>query len=179
MIVVIICLHLFAVSFLVAGDQTAADTSTTVPAILPGAIELGLAGSLTAVDAVASASLTLRSGSFLRSPSGLVGYELDLFYAHVNLYDQLGLEGRLTWNLPLHGATTLPYVVIGGGLRQEWIGSFSQIRFPAGGGLGFRAMMGRDVAFRCEYIMQRILGDPIQDYNEHRIELGISLLLEN
>jgi hypothetical protein len=162
---------------LVHAQEEHADSPGTI--LYPGAVELGIGGSLLVVNGIANASLLMRAGSFESAPGGLAGYEFDLAYAHVSVLDRIDLEGRFCWSFELHGSTTLPFIGIGGGIRQEWMGTFSQTRYPIGGGVGIRTVFGTDIAIRSEYIYRYVAGDPVANYSEHKLEFGLSLLLNN
>jgi hypothetical protein len=162
---------------LVHAQSGNADSLATV--LFPGAIEIGIGGSLVVVSGITNASIVLRGGSFVAVPAGLAGYELDLAYAHVSILDRVDIESRFCWSFALHGSSVLPFVGIGGGLRQEWMGTFSQTRYPMGGGIGIRALPGADVVIRAEYIYRYVAGDPVANYSEHTLEFGLSLLLCN
>jgi hypothetical protein len=162
---------------LVHAQAANADSYSTV--LYPGAIEAGIGGSLVVVSGITNASIGLRGGSFVAVPAGLAGYELDLAYTHISLLDRVDIEGRFCWSLALHGSSTLPFLGIGGGMRQEWMGTFSQTRYPIGGGVGMRTLFGTDVAIRSEYIYRYVAGDPVANYSEHKLEFGLSLLLNN
>ena len=48
-----------------------------------------------------------------------------------------------------------------------------------GGGVGIRALIGSDVVIRSEYIYRYVAGDPVENFSEHSLEFGLSLLLCN
>ena len=62
----------------------------------------------------------------------------------------------LTWQNRLGKSAVYPYLAIGGGLRQEWLGSFKQIRYPLGINLGLRTLINQHAAIRLEYKLRRI-----------------------
>ena len=77
------------------------------------------------------------------------------------------------------GGTMYTFANVAGALRQEWIGSFRQTRWPVGFDLGVRFLTGRHSLFRVEYRYRRVLSDPVANYTEHGFMSGISLLLRN
>ncbi len=144
-----------------------------------GAVEVGLAGSLTSVEGSTRASLVARAGTFMGALSGLAGCELELGYYHDRVLDGLNVEGAFSWQYPVGGGAVFPFASIGGGVREETLGSFSQARYPLGFALGLRALSGTRAAVRVEYRYRRVLNDPVADYTEHQALTGISLVLRN
>ncbi len=71
------------------------------------------------------------------------------------------------------------YAAAGGGVRQEWLGSFREARYPVGASLGLRALLDARAAARIEYRYRRVLDDPVADYSEHVALVGLSLLFRN
>jgi hypothetical protein len=156
------------------------DSLKMPPVIIhPGSIEIGIGGSLVAVEGIVSASLTVRGGSFFSTSAGNGSLELALTYTHLAIHDLLDIQPQLTWSIPIPAGSVIPFLCIGGGVRQEWIGSFTQLRYPVGAGGGIRAMMGREVGVRAEYLWRYLLNDPIAGYSEHSIQLGLSWFLCN
>jgi hypothetical protein len=157
----------------------AENADSSMALLFPGAIEIGIGGSLVVISGITNASMMLRGGSFVAVPAGLAGVELGLAYGHVSFLDRVDIESRFCWLFPLQGSSTLPFIGIGGGLRKEWMGTFSQTRYPMGGGVGIRALLGADVVIRSEYVYRYVAGDPVANYSEHKLEFGLSLLLNN
>ena len=149
------------------------------PRLRPGAIEIGLAGSLVSVAGSAHASLTLRAGGFRGVGLGLAGFEVELGYNHVRALDTADLGGDVSWQRAVGTMSIYPFVALGGGLRQETLGSFSQALYPVGFALGLRALTGPGAAVRVEYRYRRILNDPVADFSEHQVLVGVSILLRN
>ena len=153
--------------------------SVRAPAIRSGAVELGIAGSLTAVEGLARVSLMLRAGTF-RSIGGLLsGAEVEAGYSYTNALGAVDLQGSISLTGAAGGGIVWPYVAIAGGIRQEWLGSFSQVRYPIGCDIGMRLLLSDGAAVRTGYRFRRVLNDPVSTYSEHQILLGISLLVEN
>lgn len=157
--------------------------ATEVPRLHPGAIEVGFAGSLISVEGATRTSLALRAGRFVGGPlgvgGGLAGFEVELGYNHQRSLDSVDLEGNVSWQRGVGAGRLYPFAAIGGGLRQEHLGSFSQARVPLGFALGLRALFGARAAVRFEYRYRRVLSDPVADFTEHRLLTGVSLLLRN
>lgn len=171
-----------AVAFLASLPLPAAANGASTPSDLQlhdllsaGAIELGVTGAATRVEGLTSGSAALNCGSFLQAKSGLAGIEGELEYTHVGGLDALGLEAHVSWQRAMSNGTAYPYVALAWGLRQEWLGSFRVVRYPVGGTLGVRTMLGRRAATRVEYRFRRVMGDPVANYNEHALRLGLSV----
>ena len=174
------CLHrprslITALWVFVAAPATAAEA----PRLQPGAIEIGLGGSLTSVEGNTRSSIGILGSTFLGLGPGLVGVGADLTYTHVSSLDVLDLEGHVGWQWPVSSTSLYPILGVGGGIRQEWVGSFRTTRYPVGIDLGLRALVSSGAAVRVEYRLRRVLGDPVSDFTEHRALFGVSLLLEN
>lgn len=147
------------------------------PRLRPGAIEIGFAGSLVSVAGSARTTLALRGGGFRTAGPGLGGFEVELGYNHVRSLDTAELQGNVSWQ---HAAGSVhPFVALGGGVRQETLGSFSQARYPVGFAFGLRSLFGTGAAFRIEYRYRRLLNDPVADFTEHHTWVGFSILLRN
>ena len=76
-------------------------------------------------------------------------------------------------------STAYVYIGVAGGLSQEWIGSFSQVRYPIGFDAGIKALVSRRAAITVSYKFRRLLNDPVADYSEHRFVAGISIMFRN
>ena len=150
-----------------------------VPTLHAGAIELGIVGALVSVEGSTSAAVALRANRFIAAPSGLAGIEAEVGYNHLQGLDMVELEGNVSWQHAMGAGSTYPYASVGGGLREETIGSFSTARYPVGFSLGVRTLFGARAALRIEYRFRRVLNDPVADFNEHQARTGISLLLNN
>ncbi len=150
-----------------------------VARLRPGAIEVGLAGSVASVAGSTRASVALRLGSFRAAGSGLAGFEAELGYTHVQALDTVDLGGNVSWQHAAGASSLHPFFALGGGLRQETLGSFSQARYPVGFALGLRALVGPRAALRVEYRYRRILNDPVANFTEHDALVGLSILLRN
>jgi hypothetical protein len=147
--------------------------------INPGAIELGLAGSMAIVEGSSRTTFAIRAGFFKSAPRGLFGFEMNLSYSHVNALDGLDIEGALSWQTKLGKSAVHPFLALGGGLRQEKLGAFHQLRYPVGLNLGVRALIAPQAAIRGEYKFRRILHDPVANFSAHQVLVGLSLLFNN
>lgn len=65
------------------------------------------------------------------------------------------------------------------GTREEWIGSFREVRIPVGLTFGLRTLAGERAAARVEYRLRRVLHDPVADLTEQQVWVGLSLLFHN
>jgi hypothetical protein len=144
-----------------------------------GAIEAGLAGSMTIVEGNSRITLAARTGVFKSAGRGLWGFETELAYSRVNALNWLDWEGLLSWQFALKKSAIYPFVALGGGLRQEHLGSFSQVRYPLGLNLGTRTLLAPQAAIRIEYKFRRILHDPVANFSEHHVVVGLSIFFKN
>ncbi len=158
----------------------AAESPTTTPALIrPGTIEVGFAGSLTAIEGAPHTVALVRVGRFASLGHGLLEVEGELGYTHVSGLDLMNIEAGLSYQRRLAREAIYPYVAFGGGPRQEWIGSFRDVRYTVRAGLGVRLLAGERAATRIEYRVRRVLHDPVADFTEHQVLIGLSLLLHN
>ncbi len=162
-----------------AGGTTHAWETGTAPRLHPGAIELGLAGSLSAIEGSASATLRARVGSFFSAGPLLAEIEPELGYRHVHDLDEMDLEIHLGVERRLGRSVLYASAALGGGVRQEWLGSFREARVPLGAGVGLRALVDPRAAARLEYRFRRVLHDPVADFSEHEVLVGLSILFRN
>ena len=153
--------------------------SAAVATLKSGAIEIGLAGSMTIVEGSTRTTLAARTGVFKSAGRGLWGFETELAYSHVNALNWLDWEGLLSWQFALKKSSIYPFVALGGGLRQEHLGSFSQVRYPLGLNLGMRSLLAPQAAIRVEYKFRHILKDPVANCSEHQIVVGLSIFFKN
>ena len=149
------------------------------PEIVHGAVELGIGASFTSVSGSSRGTVALRFGTFAAGAKGLGNAEMEVAYSRSPGVDVLDLGIALGGLSRPGGGTMYPYANVAGALRQEWIGSFKQARWPVGFDLGIRFLTGRRALFRVEYRYRRVLKDPVADFTEHSFMSGISLLLRN
>ncbi len=164
-----------AAGLVLAGPARGASQGT----LHAGAVELGAAGAATRVEGLTTGGAALRCGSFLDCGRALAGIEGEIAYTHVSGLDRLGVEANVSWQPPMSGGAAYPYVALASGLRQEWLGSFREVRYPLGVTLGWRSMLGARAATRIEYRFRRVLGDPVADYSEQELRFGVSVLFRN
>ena len=147
--------------------------------IKSGAIEIGLAGSMSIVEGSTRTMLAARTGVFKRAARGLCGIETEVAYSHVNALDRLDWEAALSWQRAIKKSSVYPFIALGGGWRQEHLGSFRQARYPLGFNLGLRALLAPQAAMRMEYKFRRILRDPVANFSEQHLIVGVSILFRN
>ncbi len=149
------------------------------PRIHPGAIELGLAGATSSAGHGVDAAVAIRGGTFLPGEPGRIGLEIEGRWERVRELDRLDVMGALSWGRPAGNSAAHPYLAAAAGIRQEWLGSFRQGRFPIGGAVGVRVLFSDRVALRTEYRTRRVLGDPVGGFTEHGLDVGLSLFFRN
>jgi hypothetical protein len=172
-------LSIMAVGLVLAGLAAPALAQDEAPRLHSGAVELGLNGSLVSVEGSSTARFGALAGTFFNLFTGLGGIELETAYSHISSLDVFDLGAYLDWQFPVGKTALYPFVAIGGGLRYEAIGSFEATRYPVGLLLGFKLLASRTVALRVDYRFNRILADPVADFDEHELRFGVSLFLNN
>ena len=100
-------------------------------------------------------------------------------YSRVSDLDRMDLEALLAVYKQLPGSSAYAYLGVGGGLSQEWVGSFSQARYPLGLDAGIKAFVSRRAALTVTYKFRRLLDDPVADFSEHRFVAGFSIMFNN
>ncbi|MCK4774933.1 MAG: hypothetical protein KAT30_09100 [Candidatus Krumholzibacteria bacterium] len=158
---------------------TAHAQSGQAPTIEAGAIEVGVDAAMTTTEGISNGSVILRGGFFCRALRGLGGVELAGAYRHVSSLDATDLEALVSWQKRFRHTGNYPFVSMGGGLRREDIGSFSQTLYPLGFSVGIRSLLGQRGGFRVEYRFRRIFNDPSADYSEHHVTVGLSVYFRN
>lgn len=144
-----------------------------------GCVELGVAGALTHVEGSTQAQILLRFGPFVAAGPGLVGLQGEFGYTHERDLDRFEVQGIVSWQRSAWRPELWPYLAVAGGVQVEWLGSFRTTRFPVGADAGVRTLLGNRAGLRLEYRYRRLLDDPVADYDEHRLVLGVSLFLHN
>jgi hypothetical protein len=147
------------------------------PMLRSRAFEAGIAASTSTVEGNTQALFAVRVGTFLGAAKGLASLQIETTYAHEQSLDELGLEAAVGWSPD--GGQILPFASAAAGVRQEWIGSFREARWPVGFDLGVRLLLSTRAGLRCEYRFRRMLDDPVADFNEHRFLVGISVFWNN
>lgn len=161
---------------LAVGSSAFADET---PTIRSGALELGLGGAVIAVEGTTRAAIEARAGTFVGAPRGLVGFEVDAGWTHVRADDVVDALGAITWGAAFRRSAAHPFVGVVGGVRQEWLGSFRETRFPVGVAAGVRVLASERAALRVEWRVLKVLDDPVEDPIEHRVLAGLSIFLGN
>ena len=174
-----LCALLWIVGFGLLAASTPDGEAADSPQLSPGAIELGISGALDVVEGNTRAGVSVLGSTFRPLAGGLVGFGIDVGYSHVSSRELLDLEGHITWQHVVSGSSLYPFAGFGGGLRQEWLGSFRTTRYPVGIDLGLRALVSEGAAIRFEYRLRQVLNDPVSDFTEHRLLVGVSLLFRN
>lgn len=154
------------------------DSARSVSEIRPGDLELGCSASLIQVEQSLRVTASLQAGIFGRWFEGLLGGEIAARYRHVAALDELDLLVGATWQPQLPAIPLYPYAGVLAGLRQEWVGSYRAARFPAGIQSGVRIVVQDGVLIRCGIQALRILNDPVQDFTEWELVVGVAMLLD-
>jgi hypothetical protein len=149
------------------------------PSLNTGAIEVGVDAAMTTTEGITNGLVILRGGFFYDALGGLGGVELAGGYQHVSSLDATDLEALLSWQKKFRQTGNYPFISVGGGLRHEDIGSFSQTLYPLGFSIGIRSLLGQRGGFRVEYRFRRIFNDPSADYSEHHLSVGVSVYFRN
>ncbi|RMF59376.1 MAG: hypothetical protein D6748_06520 [Calditrichaeota bacterium] len=139
-------------------------------------LEGGISGSLLIIEGITEVSASL-TGGYLQKISNqhYLGMESALQYQHVRDENRLNLLMYGSWqNISIDQRLT-PFLMVGGGLRRIWVGSFGYTVFPVGLQIGFRYFFFPTSALRMAYSFQRITNDPIANFSEHRIVIGVSI----
>jgi len=144
-----------------------------------GAIELGLAGGFQSVEGSRTLSTAFALSRYVGGGEQRLFVKAITEYTHVGELDagEFAMAGGLllrTFDSPAH-----PYAGVRFGVQQEWLGSFSQVRYPVGIEVGVKVLTSRGAALTMAYEYRRMLSDPIASYNEHRFVLGVSVLFRN
>ena len=164
-----------AILFVLASRAFAAEA----PSIRPGALELGLGASVIAAEGTSRAAVEARAGTFVGAPRGLVGFEVDGGWTHVRADDVVDALAAITWGGAFRRSAAHPFVGVVGGVRQEWLGSFRETRYPVGAALGLSVLASERAALRVEWRVLKVLDDPVEDPVEHRVLASISVFFRN
>jgi hypothetical protein len=145
--------------------------------IREGTVELGVSGMLTSVESTLQAKLGLRGGTFFEAPLGLWGAEAEFSYATVRSLHQFDVEANVSWTLPVDAKGIFPYLALAGGVRIEHVGSFRQTLVPLGISAGLRVLVSDYAGVRLDAKVRRVTNDPVQNFTEVNLALGLSLFL--
>jgi hypothetical protein len=144
-----------------------------------GAVEAAANGSFTRVEGTSSASMGLAGGYIARVGAVAVRLRGGFDYARVAELDRVDFYGAAHVLRRIASSSAYPYVGVAGGMRQEWVGSFSQSRYPLGVDAGLTALVSASAAVGIGYEFRRVFDDPVSNYNEHRVVFGLSILFRN
>jgi len=147
--------------------------------IQSGAVELGLSGSFTSVEGTTTSRFGIGLGQY-RAPGGvLIRYGGTVAHERVSDLDAVDIEATLSAYARLGEANAWGFLGLAAGLRQEWIGSFSDDLYPVGFDTGLKLLASSSAAGTVSYQYRRVLGDPVSDFNEHRFVIGLSVFFSN
>jgi hypothetical protein len=144
-----------------------------------GAWELGFNGALVSREGAVTTTVALFTNRFWRPGGVPLSAGASLAYTRVSDLDRVDLEGLVAVYQRLSESTAYGYAGLAGGLSQEWVGSFSQARYPLGVDAGIKAFVSRRAAVTVTYQFRRLLNDPVADFSEHRFVAGLSILFHN
>lgn len=160
------------------GESNSAPHSAA-PDLQSGAIELGLAGGLTNVEKTTVGSVALRLGAFRSLGPGLLGGEAEIGHEHVRNLDRLEGLVAASWSFQAGQSAAFPFLGAVGGFREEWIGSFRVARGVWGGCAGIRTLLHERAGLRFEARLLRLLNDPVENFTESELSVGLSLFFRN
>jgi len=141
--------------------------------IRPKQIELAATASLRHTSGVTDAQINLLTGWHWRLPHSVeirFGFQRQ---REANLFDY-SLHYLWQWKPQQRN---VPFVQIGIGGESAIVGSFSEGKFVAAGGIGIRNFLAPRIALRCEYLFRRLSGENF-DYSEHGLLVGIAVFLK-
>ena len=147
--------------------------------IKPGAWELGFNGAFLSREGSVTSTIEVFTNRFWMPGGVPVSAGASIGYARVSDLDRADIEASAAAYKRLTKSTAYVYIGVAGGLSQEWIGSFSQVRYPIGFDAGIKALVSRRAAITVSYKFRRLLNDPVADYSEHRFVAGISIMFRN
>jgi len=171
--------HFSCVGLAVSIIACAVGVHAQPPSLQSGAVESGFSGALTVVEGTKRGSAGVDGSFFFHAPGGLASATTEVAYAHDGDLDLLDLSALAGWTRAVSSTSLYPFVALAAGVRQEWVGSFSDTRYPVGFDLGVRALVSQHADVRIAYRLRRVLGDPVEDFTEHELRLGIGLLFRN
>ena len=149
------------------------------PTITHRAKEFSTAGALTSVEGTTDLALSLGGEYYVRMGKLTTGFGAGATYRRVSSLDVFDVEALARIYFCLGARANYLSVGIGGGPRQEWLGSFSQVRYPFGADLGFKVMISERVAWNASYRFRRVLNDPVANFNESQVVFGFGVFFDN
>lgn len=145
----------------------------------PGAIEMGVNGTMVTVEGITSGAIGLDGAWFLAGAGGLFGLEAGWGFRHVESFTETELGADVSWQRRFRDSSAYPYVAVGAGLRHENVGSFGHTRYPVGFSVGARGLVGQRGGLRVEYRYRHVLNDPVSSFSEHQVTIGVALYFRN
>jgi hypothetical protein len=144
-----------------------------------GAWELGFNGSVVSRESAVGSMLAVFTNNFRVIHGVTVSAGAAAGWSHVSDLDRVDLGIVAAAYRRLSDINAWIYAGPGGGLRQEWVGSFKVVRYPLGVDLGLKSLFSTRAAITVAYQYRRLLNDPVANFDEHRFVTGISILLNN
>jgi hypothetical protein len=144
-----------------------------------GAWELGFNGAIISREGAVTTTLWLFTNRFWVRGTVPLSAGASVAYSRVSDLDRVDLEGLAAVYKQLTESSAYVYIGVAGGLSQEWVGSFSQARYPFGLDAGIKAFVSRRAAVTVTYQFRRFFNDPVADFNENRFVAGLSIMLNN
>ena len=155
------------------------ESTSSLGKIRDGAVDVGFHASLVSLEEEMNSSIALR-GEYLKVWGRFaLGLGANSAYGHISSLDLVDFQGTVAGYLHIEDSSLYPFVGLSAGFRQEWLGSFNQLRYPVGIDVGIKALAGNRAGVTASYMYRRIVDDPIADFNEHRVVFGLSLLFRN
>lgn len=169
----------FSFALLLMLSSPLAALAAEPPQLGPEAWELGFSGSLSGVEGTTRATVALSGGR--NFPAG--GWRLqpgaEVSYSHLRSLDLVQGLAVAAAHVPLSKRAAWPFFGVAGGARVDWIGSFREVRYPVGGLAGVKLLLSNSTLVRTDFRLLRVLGDPVEDFTEWELRVGLSLLLGN
>lgn len=139
---------------------------------------LGLAGDYSKIGDTSASRLSFFLGRYFPSQTSLkLGVQSDLSWFNQQDLYQVGAELGIVLEWRFNEQAARPFLLIGGGINAESIGSFNIARYPLGLGPGLRFPIADKGFFQIEYKYRYIFNDPIEDFNVHQLSVGVAILL--
>ncbi len=155
---------------------TAASNALAGVAEMENNLEFGVSGRFVSIDGVADGAIALSLDRYARPRSRVaVSVGVVARYQHIAERDVVEPSLRVGLMLCRESTQTFPFLRGSLGLRREWLGSFSENRHPIGFDLGMKAFLGGRAAMTTAYEFRRVLSDPVKNFNEHAVSVGVSV----
>jgi len=147
--------------------------------IASGAWELGFGAAVISREGAVTSTLALFGNRYWVRGGIPLSAGGSFAYSHISDLDRVDFEALVAVYKQLTDSSAYGYIGIGGGVRQEWVGSFGVARYPFGFDVGLKALVSSRAAVTVTYQFRRMLDDPVSDFSEHRFLTGISILFNN